>query len=124
MILLKNQDEQSIKSVARNILNVVQSADIMGDLSINRIPGVDQITCSAGAVMYQGEEDYLRWSRKADEALEYGKAHGPNQVGNWEAYHLKRNQNVNKRIPGGTEMDPYISDIVRQTFQSANKDYN
>ena len=48
---------------------------------------MDQITCSAGAVMYQGEEDYLRWSRKADEALEYGKAHGPNQVGNWEVPH-------------------------------------
>merc|ERR1719242_2515809 len=124
MVLIRNQDEQSIKSVARNLLNIISERDLLAENQIQRIPGFDRITCSAGAVMYAGEEDYLRWSRKADEALEYGMAHGPNQVGNWEAYHLKRQgkgMGSSKRIPNtGPEMDPYISDIVRQTFQSTD----
>ena len=44
MILLKNQDEQSIKSVARNILNVVQSADIMGIISVFYLKSLSPFT--------------------------------------------------------------------------------
>eukprot|EP00494_Astrolonche_serrata_P028720 UN28987 len=66
MLLISNQNEQTLKPLARNILNYISEQNILREHKIGPLPGVDAITLSAGAVMYNGEEDYLRWSRKTD----------------------------------------------------------
>jgi len=94
MLLISNQNEQKIKPLARNILNYIAEQNILHEHNIAPLPGIDAITLSAGAVMYNGEEDYLRWSRKADEALEYGRTYGgSDSIGNWEQYQKKNTYN-------------------------------